>query len=158
MNAPGPAAQKTEVIRPPATRVGVLGWARANLFNGWFNSLLTLATLYVLVRVGPPLVRWALIDSLWASSPEACRGAEGACWSLVPANLRFIVFGFYPHAEQWRPLTAMILLVALLLYSRNRAHWSRRLAWLWAVGIVVMGVLVCVVQQRENDQVDQQTQ
>jgi general L-amino acid transport system permease protein len=28
--------------------VGTIGWVKANLFNGWFNSLLTLVTLYLL--------------------------------------------------------------------------------------------------------------
>ena len=25
---------------PPLTSIGVIGWARENLFNGWFNSIL----------------------------------------------------------------------------------------------------------------------
>ena len=29
-------------VKPPVTQVGVLGWIRTNLFNGWFNSILTL--------------------------------------------------------------------------------------------------------------------
>ncbi len=135
-------ASKPEVLRPPVTRIGVIGWMRENLFNGWLNSVLTLAVLYLLWQVVPPLVRWALLDSLWNSSAEACRSIDGACWSFVPANLRFIVFGFYPADQQWRPLVAMILLVALLLWSRDRSHWNRRLGWVWAAGLVVMGVLM----------------
>ena len=26
---------------PPLTSIGVIGWTRENLFNGWFNSILT---------------------------------------------------------------------------------------------------------------------
>ena len=37
-----------EELKPPVTHVGVIGWVRANLFNGWFNSLLTIVTLYFL--------------------------------------------------------------------------------------------------------------
>ncbi|MDF1552416.1 MAG: amino acid ABC transporter permease [Deferrisomatales bacterium] len=132
----------TEVVKPPPTQVGALGWARANLFAGWFNSLLTLATFYLLLKTVPPLIQWAFIDSLWNTTSEACRGIDGACWSFVPRNLRFILFGFYPHDEQWRPLVAMVLLVALLLVSRNRKLWKKPLAWAWGVGLVVMGVLM----------------
>ena len=130
------------VVKPPATQVGAIGWVRANLFDGWFNSLLTLATLYLIWQTVPPLIRWAFVDSLWNTTSEACRGIDGACWSFVPRNLRFILFGFYPHDQQWRPLVAMVLLVALLLFSRNRNHWGKRLAWAWGLGLVVMGVLM----------------
>jgi len=136
------AAAAEQVVRPPVTRLGAIGWARANLFNSWFNSILTLVTLWVLLEVVPPLVRWALIDSAWLGDSQQCRAVDGACWSIIPANLRFIVFGFYPRAEQWRPLVAMVLLVGLLLYSRNRGHWGRGLAWTWGIGLVVMGVLM----------------
>jgi len=132
----------SEVVRPPRTRVGALGWVRANLFDSWLNSLLTLLTLYALGRVLPPLVRWVFVDSVWNTGAEACRGLDGACWSFVPRNLRFILFGFYPQAEQWRPLVAMVLLVGLLLVSRNRALWKPALGWAWALGLGVMGVLM----------------
>jgi len=131
-----------EQLKPPVTRVGALGWARANLFNGWFNSLLTLAVLWVLWEVVPPLVRWALVDSRWTGTGAECREAAGACWAIVPANIRFILFGFYPQPEQWRPAVAMALLVGLLFYSRNRAHWKKSLGYAWLVGLVVLGVLM----------------
>jgi general L-amino acid transport system permease protein len=131
-----------EEIKPPVTSVGVLGWVRANLFNNWFNSILTLVTLYVLWKIVPPFIRWAFIDSNWYSSAEVCRGSEGACWSIIPANIRFILFGFYPYDLQWRPLVAMILLAALLFYSRDRKHWKKSLAYAWIVGLTIMGILM----------------
>ena len=132
----------TAEIKPPVTSVGVLGWVRQNLFDGWFNSILTVLVLLLLVKVVPPFIRWALIDSHWLPSGAGCRDATGACWSIVTGNLRFIIFGFYPHDLQWRPLLAMILLVALLFYSRNRKHWRRALGWGWLVGLAVMGILL----------------
>ena len=118
-----------EEIKPPVTSVGVIGWVRANLFNNTFNSILTLVTLYVLWQIVPAFIRWAIIDAQWFSSAEACRGAEGACWTVIPANIRFILFGFYPYELQWRPMTAMVLLVGLLFYSRNRKHWKKSLLY-----------------------------
>lgn len=141
MNEPAPTP-KTEEIRPPVIRVGILGWVRTNLFNGWFNSLLTLVMIYVLWKSVPAIIRWAFIDSLWTSTGAECRAIDGACWSIVPANLRFIIFGFYPQDQQWRPLISMILLVGLLLYSRNRDHWNKRLGYLWIAGLMAMGVLM----------------
>jgi general L-amino acid transport system permease protein len=36
----------------------------------------------------------------------------------------------------------MILLVVLLIYSRDRRHWKNSLAWIWGIGLVVMGLLM----------------
>jgi general L-amino acid transport system permease protein len=135
-------ANRAEVIRPPVTQIGVVGWIRTNLFKGWFNSLLTLITVYFLWKIVPPLIQWAFIDSLWVSTGAECQQSDGACWSIIPANIRFIIFGFFPYDQQWRPLVAMILLVALLFYSRNRGHWKKSLAYAWVLGLFLMGLLM----------------
>ncbi len=129
-------------VKPPVASKGVVGWARANLFNTWFNSILTLVTLFVLWKTVPPFFRWAIVDSLWFSTGEACRGTEGACWSVIPANIRFILFGFFPYQLQWRPLLAMVILVVLLFYSRDRRHWNNSLVYAWVAGLFAMGLLM----------------
>ena len=128
--------------KAPVIRIGVVQWIKANLFNGVFNSILTLVTLFFLYKVVPPFVRWAFIDSLWFSSAEQCRAGAGACWSIIPANIRFIIFGFYPHELHWRPFVAMIMLVGLLFYSKNRDHWSQSLGYIWIAGLLTMGILM----------------
>ncbi|AOY57318.1 amino acid ABC transporter permease [Desulfococcus multivorans] len=129
-------------IKPPVTSIGLIGWIRANLFNSWFNSILTLLVLAGLCKIVPPFVKWAFIDSLWTSSSAECHASGGACWSIITANIRFILFGFYPPSEQWRPLAAIILLVVMLLVTRNRAWWHRSLLWAWAAALLVMWVLM----------------
>jgi general L-amino acid transport system permease protein len=129
-------------VRPPVTSIGVIGWARHNLFNGVFNSILTLVTLFFLGKVVPPLFRWAFIDSAWHTTGQACKQAAGACWSVVSMNYRFILFGFYPYEQQWRPLLAMMILFGLLFYSRDRTHWKKTLAYAWIIGLFTMGLLM----------------
>ena len=90
-------ALQTEVLKPPVTSVGVIGWVKSHLFNGIFNSLLTIATLFLLWKIVPPFVEWAFLRSNWLSSAQACRGIEGACWSVITQNIRFILFGFFPR-------------------------------------------------------------
>ncbi|HHC24972.1 MAG TPA: amino acid ABC transporter permease, partial [Desulfobacterales bacterium] len=131
-----------EYIKPPVTSVGILGWIRTNLFNGWFNSFLTIIILYFLWKTVPPFVKWAFVDSLWNTSGAECLSSDGACWSVIYANIRFITFGFYPHDLQWRPLLAMILLVSLLFVSRNRNYWKKSLAYAWLAGLFCMGLLM----------------
>ena len=131
-----------EELKPPITEVGVIGWTRNNLFNGWFNSILTLVTCFLLWKIVPPLFRWAFLDSVWSTSGQACREATGACWSIITTNLRFIIFGFFPYDQQWRPLLAMFILFGLLFYSRDRKHWSKYLGYGWILGLFVMGLLM----------------
>jgi len=132
-----------KISSPPIIRLGVLGWIRANLFNGVLNSCITLLLLFALWKIVPPVIKWALIDSLWTSTNDQCReAANGACWSIIYHNLRFITFGFYPYEQQWRPLASMLLFVGLLFYSRNRARWKRSLLYLWGGGIVGIGLLM----------------
>ena len=41
MSAPQPSAGQGAVLPPPRTERGVIGWLRANLFENWRSSLLT---------------------------------------------------------------------------------------------------------------------
>lgn len=136
--------QKTpaEELKPPLISVGVIGWVRANLFNGWFNSLLTIVTLYFLWIVIPPFIRWAFIDSVWHTTGAVCRNTEGACWSIIATNFRFILFGFFPYDQHWRPLIAILILCGLLFYSRDRNHWNKYFGYAWIIGLVLMGFLM----------------
>jgi len=135
-------ASTREYLKPPVTEVGVVGWLKGNLFSSWYNSLLTVLVLIVLWQLVPPLAKWAFVDSLWNSPAEACRDIDGACWSVIPKNISFIIFGFFPDGQQWRPGLAMALLLALVIYSKDRKHWTKALTWLWPVGLVVMGTLM----------------
>jgi len=129
-------------LKPPLTNVGVLGWVRANLFNGWFNSALTVVTIYFLWKVVPPTIRWLFLDAVWTAGSEACRTADGACWSVITENIRFILFGFFPYDLQWRPLISMFILFGLLYYSQDRTHWKKSLLYAWILGLVAMGLLM----------------
>jgi general L-amino acid transport system permease protein len=57
-------------------------------------------------------------------------------------NYRFILFGFYPYEQHWRPFLAMMILFGLLFYSRNRNHWKKPLAYAWIIGLFTMGLLM----------------
>jgi general L-amino acid transport system permease protein len=108
-------------------RSGIVAWARANLFNSWLNTLLTLAALWMIWLVCWPLVKFLLIDAVWyGASRVDCLadriGREvGACWPFVEAKLGQFLYGFYPQDDRWRVnLTAalgLLLLVPLLIPS-----------------------------------------
>jgi general L-amino acid transport system permease protein len=130
------------VERPRPVAAGPLAWLRANLFSSIPNTILTIAALYLLVVIIPPVVRWVVVDAVWqGETGRACRGA-GACWAFIAEKGRFILFGRYPYAEHWRPLFTVVIFIAVILASCDRRLWGRRLAILWLAGLAAVGVLM----------------
>ena len=74
---------------------------------------------------------------------QQCKAVDGACWSVVTKNLRFILFGFYPWDEQWRPRSQhRHTFRPAFITAATGATGTRRLGYVWLVGVVVMGVLM----------------
>lgn len=120
-----------------------LGWVRVNLFDGWFNSLLTLLILALLVWLVPPLFRWAVTNAVFGhATPEACKAASGACWAVVAEKHRLILFGRYPFDQQWRPMLGIVALIGMVLLSCDRRSWGWPLLLIWALGLGSFFVLM----------------
>ncbi|TCO79271.1 amino acid ABC transporter membrane protein 2 (PAAT family) [Plasticicumulans lactativorans] len=96
------------------------GWARTHLFAGPWDALVTLALAALLAAALPPLLRWALWQAQWSGDAAGCRAAGGACWAFIGEKARFILFGLYPPAEQWRAALAVGLFLAMAGYSAAR--------------------------------------
>jgi len=91
-------ATVSEAMQPPRTSIGPLGWLKQNLFNTWYNALLTFASLgfiYVALR---GLLTWALTK---------------ARWEAVTTNLVLFMIGPFPRRQVWR-IWACLAMVALL--------------------------------------------
>ena len=129
-------------LKPPVVKRGPVGWIKDNLFNSWFNSILTIVTFLVLVKIVPPFLQWAFINANWISGSELCKNTDGACWSVITKNIRFVIFGFYPYELHWRPFAAMMILFALLFFSNDRKYWTKLLGYAWIAGLVTMGILM----------------
>jgi general L-amino acid transport system permease protein len=129
---------------PPVATKGALAWVRRNFFDGWANSLATIVTVLVLLWLVPPLFNWSVLNAVFAPDNAACRAAHdhGACWGVVAEKGRLILFGRYPFEEQWRPLAACAILIALLVASCLRPFWKPWLAPLWLIVLAVFYVLM----------------
>jgi len=129
---------------PPRVQVGLLPWLQRRLFDGPLNTLLTLALVAALALVLPPLLTWGVVHAVFGADNAACRAASGsgACWGVVAEKGRLIVFGRYPYDEQWRPLLASLLLVAVLVASGVRRFWNAGLLAAWALALAGFYVLM----------------
>ncbi|MES2939563.1 MAG: amino acid ABC transporter permease [Pseudomonadota bacterium] len=133
--APRPAPHRTQ---------GWLAWTRANLFGDWQTALGTMAVLALLLWVLPGFIDWAVLRAVWRIDQPACRAAEGvgACWGVIGEKHRIIIFGRYPYEQQWRPLIATLLLVAMLVASCIRPFWKAWLLLAWVAALAAFMVLM----------------
>ncbi|MDX1655111.1 MAG: amino acid ABC transporter permease [Candidatus Competibacteraceae bacterium] len=128
--------------RPPATRVGALGWMREHLFSGPFNSLLTVLIGALLLYTIPALFQWALLNAHWATDAQTCRTGDGACWSFVVEKFRFMIFGLYPPELHWRPALAVVIFLSMVAISTQSRFWNRKLLWGWVAVFILCYMLM----------------
>ena len=118
-----PASTK---IRPPSPTKPVV-WMRRNLFNNWFNSLLTLLALGTIYFIGRAVLEWIIFT---------------ADWRPVTDNPILYLVGQYPRDQLWR-VGASLLLVSFLT-GMSWGKWRgvmRTFAMLLAAGFVVLAII-----------------
>lgn len=100
---------------PPAG-LSPAAWVRANLFNTWYNALLTL--------VLAPAIGWVVFRVLRFV-------LSTARWGIIEANLLNFMVGTFPRGQVWRPWVAIAVLavvVGLGLGVTSRAAGEAALA------------------------------
>lgn len=135
MTVPGAVnkAQSAATIAELADRI------RRRYFRNPLDTAISATCLVVLCLAVLKLIRWGICDSVWdARSSAGCmQRGTGACWAVIHARFRVILFGVYPYSEQWRPVLASVVLVAACLVSSLPFCWNvRRLAVLWGVSLM----------------------
>ena len=139
--------------RPPAGTTGLVGWLRANLFGTWWSTAVTLLLGWLVLRWAWGIIDWGVVNAVWSvpqtaqggPDPARCRALQGAgaCWAVIGDKARFILFGQYPYAAQWRPALCVLLFIALYAVSANRRFWRRELGYLWIGVLALILALMC---------------
>lgn len=134
------------MTHPNVPRTGVVDRIRGKFFYSVWASLLTVVVTVVFAFVGWKLLDWTVLSAVWSNDLEACRAASGACWGFVAEKWRLILFGRYPHELQWRPGTATLLVLLMLVVTALPGLWTRRgvrlLAAGWTATLVAFFVLM----------------
>lgn len=147
------ATQATQAReRPPAGTTGPVGWLRANLFGTWLSTTVTLLLGWLVLRWAWGLIDWGVVNAVWSvpqtaqggPDPARCRALQGAgaCWAVIGDKARFILFGQYPYAQQWRPGLCVLLFIALYAVSANRRFWRRELGYVWVAVLAAILALM----------------
>jgi general L-amino acid transport system permease protein len=126
--ATAPQETPGQRLPPPRTEVGVIGWVYANLFNSWFNTVLTVVTAAVIVVALVYGLRWVI---------------AGADWTIIGVLGGQMVIGQYNTEGAcpgqncfWRPQVALLLVSALLgmVWGIASGGVAKRLA----IGVVAL--------------------
>ncbi|GAB4530710.1 MAG: amino acid ABC transporter permease [Pleurocapsa sp.] len=106
-------------------------WLRRNLFNTWYNSILTIISLWFIYWVLSNLITWAFTT---------------AQWSVLEANFRLFFVGRYPVRALWRAWTTLGIIVAFAGISWGiLAHSTAQLFNRRILIILGMTAVTCVV-------------
>jgi general L-amino acid transport system permease protein len=142
--------QTVEALPPPKLVRGPLAWMREHLFSSIPNTILTLAVLYLLYVALPPIVRFMIIDAVWAGTDRsACRtdttGLEriGACWAFVFDKINYFIYGSYPVEQRWRvniffALLAIGVVWLLWLKAPRRDIGAAYFFWVFPVASFIL--------------------
>ena len=98
------------LIRIEFSGVRSLDILNKNINSNNLNALLTLFTIFIIIKSIPPMLDWFILDANFAgNSKEDCTG-DGACWVFIKVWFNRFMYGLYPDAEQWRINTAFLIL------------------------------------------------
>lgn len=106
---------------PPDVKIGLGAWLRKNLFNNWYNSILTLISLVVIYYIATGVVTWLLTD---------------ARWDVVTDNFKLFMVGQYPLEQLWR--IWLCLIFVSLLFGLSAGIWKGTIFHLASVLAIVM--------------------
>lgn len=116
----------TQEVERPDQSVAPVEWVRKNLFNTWYNGLLTLLALYILYRFVPAFGAWLF----------------SANWEPILARPLLYFVGQYPSGQMWRVAVAIALVS--LSFGLSWGTWAgptRTFAVALMAGYVMVALL-----------------
>lgn len=107
-----------------------LTWLRKNLFNTWYDSLLTVICLGLLLWVVQVIVIWATTIAQWA---------------VIQENFRLFLVGRFPQTEYWRVWIVLAIASSLGAVTTGVFFGNKQSSW-WRITLffVIIGLLLVI--------------
>lgn len=97
----------TEIVRRPDVSRNPITWARKNLFNTWYNALLTIVMVWLLYKALSALLVWVFTV---------------ADWTPITTSPILYLVGQYPAEQLWR--IGLSLLIVSFLFGVSWGTWG----------------------------------
>jgi len=102
-------------IRIEFSGIKMLDQLNKNINSNWFNAILSLLVIFVLIKTIPGLLNWLFFDANFiGTTKEECTG-DGACWLFIRFWITRFMYGLYPDAEIWRINAAFLMLIGTVI-------------------------------------------
>ena len=82
-----------------------------NINSNWFNAILTIFAIFLLIKTIPPVLDWLFFDATFIGSKKDDCTSDGACWVFINVWFERLMYGLYPINEIWRINVAFIGLI-----------------------------------------------
>ncbi|MEL7036280.1 MAG: amino acid ABC transporter permease [Cyanobacteria bacterium J06592_8] len=112
----------------PVESVTPREWLQKNLFNTWYNTLLTFGIVGFLLWILSGFLTWARTE---------------AKWDVIPANLPLFFAGRFPSDQYWR-LWIVLTLIAVLA-GLTWGILARNVPVLFSQNIIIVLTLACLL-------------
>jgi general L-amino acid transport system permease protein len=139
------SSRPLERSAPTAKKVGPVEWSRKNLFNGWFNSFLTIVIALIIYWVCANLFAWAFGNArLWPGVSDDLAPAQ---WAVVADNFGQFMSGLYRSEFYWRLWSVFGLVMAFsgltwgLLARNQKTLFGRNV--LIGLGAIALFFILC---------------
>jgi general L-amino acid transport system permease protein len=126
--APTPAPS----TRPAVVQQTPIAWLKKNLFNNWYNSLISI------------LLLWLIASTLYSTVVWAFTAAR---WAVIPENLKLFMTGLFPVDQLWRIwlLVGLISALAGLTWGALARNAAKLFGWQVLVGAGAIALLLVLV-------------
>lgn len=113
-------------------------------FGSIFASVISIVVFALLAFIAWNFLDWAVFNAVWSQeNADMCSDHGGACWSVIDARHRLILFGTYPFEEHWRSTSAAIVIILTVFVSCFPAMWkAKHLSSLWITGFATYYLLM----------------
>ena len=88
-----------------------------NINSNWFNAILTIFAIFLLIKTIPPVLDWLFFDATFIGSKKDDCTSDGACWVFINVWFERLMYGLYPINEIWRINVAFIGLILTVVAS-----------------------------------------
>lgn len=116
---------------------------RRRSFSTPTDSIITVVVFAGLAWLVWQALNWGVFHAVWSADKVGECGHGGACWSVIDARHRLILFGLYPYDEHWRSALACLSIVGTVIISCVPWTWTaKRLSTIWIVGFAIYYLLM----------------
>lgn len=118
---------------------------RKRAFATPLDGVITIFVAIILAYLAWTAIDWGILRAVFrAEDADLCQSdGVGACWSIIDARHRLILFGLYPYDEHWRSTSAAVAIILTVILSCVPWFWAgRRIATLWIVGFATYYLLM----------------